>query len=216
MKKNLEDSEEIVEAPTIFGESVYLITSNRERCADLLKKHSLSEDDMVDVYISLHIVLEAGLNSLFRYISLSQIKNPKSRIEAIKHLDRISFIDKATLFIYSSSFDFGDNFEKALEYRKIIDELIRFSEVRNKLLHGHSISAIFDLSRKEVQQSSEAKKLLDEKKLKVQIELFRHIMEGLRFYVDHLITLDKDKWVKPLVTFFLRDDFLSKYVADRS
>ena len=55
-------------------ESVYLILSNKKKCNELLKKSELTENDIIDFYISLHLVLEVSLNSLYRKLSIPSIK----------------------------------------------------------------------------------------------------------------------------------------------
>jgi len=167
-------------------ESEYLLLSNKEKCRSLLQETAVSsfgQEQAIDFLISLHIVLEVGLNTFFRHISLAGIKKSIHPLEISKNLDRINFIDKVVLFIYNSKFDFQNRMDEATQHHAIIGRLRQFSEARNKLLHGHSISTVTDESGT---RHSEARVLTEENNIAKQIENFRLIMEGLRFYFDCL------------------------------
>jgi hypothetical protein len=164
-------------------ETDYLIISNKEKVKDLVSNSELDENDIVDIFISLHIVLEVGLNTLFRHISLAGIKKNVDTFAIIENLDKISFIDKVTMFIYNSNFNFNGQEDKANEYHKIIGKLKNFSEMRNRLLHGHSISKIFDGDKN---RRSPLKKQITLENLDRQIKAFAYILEGTRFYLDCL------------------------------
>ena len=90
-------------------ESHYLRISNKEKVRELLSKSELNENDIIDAFISLHILLEVSLNSLFRRLSFLSIKENFDRSKVDENLDTISFRDKVTLFIYNSKFKFQDS-----------------------------------------------------------------------------------------------------------
>ena len=51
------------ESIQIYHDSLYLLQSNRQKCQTLLSKDFLTEEDIIDIYISLHMVLEVSLSS---------------------------------------------------------------------------------------------------------------------------------------------------------
>lgn len=163
-------------------ESNYLLISNKKKVADLISHSELNRNDIIDIFISLHIVLELGINTLFRKIITPTLKKDIDLHEMIENLDNINFIDKVTMFIYYSKFNLPD-IAKATEYHKIIGKLRAFSEMRNKLLHGHSISST---SRGGIKSESKLIKNLNLSKLQNQIMDFRLIIDGMRFYLDAL------------------------------
>jgi len=192
----------------IYLESSHLIKKNKRTCNHLLAPEIYTEENIIDFLISLHIVLEVSLNSLFRSLLKSQIEKPVGRLEIIKNLDNISFIDKTILFIYNSKFDFGDELDKAKKYHKIIDKMKQFSKVRNKLLHGHSISTLFPHEGSE--RASEVRTSLSKKNVEKQIELFKFILEGMRYYIDCLEGDFTPEGKEHLKKEFLDDDFFEK------
>jgi len=188
-------------------ESLYLLLSNRSKCKELLNKEHLDENDMIDIYVSLHIVLETSLNALHRQIITNQIVKPIDELEIIKNIDNIGFIEKTILFIYNAHFQFNGDLEKAAMYHRIIGKMRNFSGIRNKLLHGHSISS-FTIDEK-ITRLSDTKSNLEEKKLKTQIKDFIEINEGMRFFLDHV---DNKSWsrsyVEDLKKQYLNYDFI--------
>jgi len=147
LHKKMEETISLKDSLSIRKESSYLIISNKKKCAKLIIQSDLNENDIIDIFISLHVVLEVGLNALFRHLSLMSIKKDVDEFEIIENIDGINFIDKTILFIYNSKFEFGDNVADASKYHSIIGTIKNFAAMRNKLLHGHSISTIFDGER---------------------------------------------------------------------
>ena len=194
--------------PDIYLESVHLIKKNKKICNHLLALDKHTEENIVDFLISLHIVLEVSLNSLFRRLTIEQIKKSVDRLKVIENLDNISFIDKTILFIYSSNFNFRSKLDKATKYHKIISKMKQFSEARNKLLHGHSISTLFPQEGPE--RDSGMRALLSEKYMKEQIKRFKFILEGMRFYIDCLESDFTSSGKKYLKKEFLNDDFFEE------
>ncbi len=189
-------------------ESTHLLNSNKEKCKQLISFSKLGDNDIIDTLISLHLVLEVGLNHFYRHLSLLSIKKDISHQEVIKNIDNISFIDKTVLFIYNSKFNFDspEKLIKAAECHKIINRLRDFAGVRNKLLHGHSISTIYyGEGRKE---RSSLKEKINLKFLNQQIKTFRLIMEGLRFYLDCLESSLTEQGKKDFKESFLDDSFI--------
>lgn len=186
-------------------ESVYLIQSNKEKCKELLQKTDLGENDMINFYISLHIVMEVSLNALFRNLSLMQIQKTINTLEIARNIDKINFIDKTVLFIYNYRYKFGNDLHLADEYHSIIGKLRNFCEVRNKLLHGHSIATLYvgdDI------EHSETKELLSRSKINEQVNKFRYIFEGLRFYIDHIDSSITESGKDSFKREYLDDSFL--------
>lgn len=193
-------------------ESVYLISSHREKCAAILEKDNISENEIIDFLISLHIVLEVSLNTFLR--QLYRMIHPFNLeffedLEILKNLDNINFIDKTTLFIYTGNFAFL-NKEKTKEYSKIIDTLKTFSEIRNKLLHGHSISSI---SYGETKLNSKTKELLTSKFLEDQIRRFKYILDSLKYYLENLKSPLTESGKQALIDQYLNYSFLERSVS---
>ncbi len=178
-------------------ESEYLVIY-RERCKEILHRKSLGDLDKVDFYVSLHFVLEIGLNTIFRRISLSSLKKDIDHFEVIKNLDGIEFRDKTILFIYNSNFDFGDRLPEATEHHKVIKRMRDFAYMRNAIAHGHSAISTGE-------DSSELRRRLDENLTK-QIALFRSILTDMRFFIE---CLQIDASIKNGLTPYLDDSFLN-------
>lgn len=180
----MHDKIQITESLSIRKESVHLLKLHQKNIQSLLCKSELVQTELMEVLISLHIVLEIGINTFFRHIFLS----PKNRrmfdqIKIIDNLENISFGDKVAIFIYSSEFDFKDDeIETARDFHKIIGKIKDFSKMRNKLLHGHGVIEIFEEGGS---QKSTLSKELDLNKLQQQIESFTFILNGLAFYFKH-------------------------------
>ncbi len=206
LKINLNENVGISESISTRTESDYLIVSNRKKCQEILKKVNFDENDFIDFLISLHLVLEVGLNTFFRHVSLNEIQKGVDKLEIIKNIDEINFISKATLFIYNSRFNFEGNISDADRHHNIIKLLKVFSEPRNKLLHGHSISTIFD---ERGSRQSGARIIISKKKMKDQIVLFQKIMEGLNFYFNCLQSNFSPSAKETLKNSYLDDSFLN-------
>ena len=193
--------------PGIRKESDYLIISNRAKCSEIIANSELSEEDVIDALISLHLVLEIGLNTIFRYISLWSIRKDVPTLDIINNIDRVSFLDKTTMFIYNSKFNLvtEDDFYKATEYHSLIERIKDFSSMRNRLLHGYSICSVFDGS-KNIESSTKSKINLEN--LQRQITKFKLIMEGMRFYVDKLDCPITKEGKENLKKSYLDDSFL--------
>lgn len=192
----------------MFEDSSYLVTSNRRKFQEIVTKETLDENDIIDAYISLHLVLETGVNALHRQIITSQIVKPINRIEVIKNIDGIGFIEKTTLFIYNSHFHFGGNRTAAAEHHKIIGKMKNFAGIRNKLLHGHSIGS---LSSSTGTVETEARSNLELTRLKKQTQLFVEICSGLKFFLEHLVIEGwSQEYIRDLETEYITTDFIPK------
>lgn len=202
MSQFVVDYEYMSDTIQMYQDSLYLLQSNRLKCQELLSKETLEENDIIDVYISLHIVLEVGLNALHRQIVTSQIVKPIDKLEVIKNIDGIGFIEKTILFIYNAHFDFRNDLDDSATHHKIIGKLRSFSGIRNKLLHGHSIGSL--TNDENITRVSEARSNLEVDKLKAQIKLFVDINIGMKFFLDHL---DNDGWSKGYIA-DLKNEYL--------
>lgn len=191
---------------SVREESVYLRASNKWKCQQILGKESLTEGDIVDFLVALHIVLEVSLNSLLRDLCLSGIKKNINEQKIAQNVDEISFIHKVILFIYNSKFNYGDRLDVATRYHETIGKLKEFSEIRNKLLHGHSISTIYEEGQP---RHSSLRGKLNRQYMDKQIERFRFIMEGMRFYLDCLDSPYTPSGKEDLKHTYLEDEFLN-------
>ena len=190
-------------------ESNYLIFSRRQKCQKLISQKELGEEDLIEFYIALHVVLEVGLNALLRHLALHRTQLFFGKAEMIDQIDDIGFKDKTAMFLYYAQFDFSDSADEAKEHHDIFKRMVHFSAVRNELLHGHSISTFISDGKK---QDSDARRKMNRETLDQQINLFKSIVNGMSFYLDHLIDfddlkLDKEKLKKD----YLDLDFLAEY-----
>ncbi|KKW41645.1 MAG: hypothetical protein UY92_C0015G0057 [Candidatus Magasanikbacteria bacterium GW2011_GWA2_56_11] len=196
----------------VLTQSEYLIISNKLKVSKLINKSPLTEEgDFIDILIGLHIILEVGLNSFFRQVSLLSIKKNIDRLEIMDNIDKVGFIDKTILFIYNSKFDFGTEIEEAIKHHKIIGILRNFAETRNKLLHGHAI-ATFHTEENRIPRLSRSRKILNLNFLQEQITRFRKILAGMRFYLDHLDSPITESGKQDLAESYLDDSFIPEAV----
>lgn len=190
-------------------DSAVLINHYRNRCFEVLKRiaeaeqnspSQVREEDIIDGYIYLHFVLEAGLNCFFRRFANDFLKKDLDRIEMMKDVDAISFRDKVTMFVLNTQFDFEDKIEEATKRSSIIGKLTNFCGARNAFAHGHGIVTKFnDVSTRE---HSRAKKLLNIGEFKKHVGYFVNILDDMRFFVEHMHT--------PLQK--AHQDWISRYV----
>jgi hypothetical protein len=180
---NLEESIGVSESISARLESGYLIIKNKEICSSILRMQNPGENDLIDFFVSIHLVMEISLNTFFRMVSLTEMQKRVDPLAVIKNLDGINFIDKTILFIYNSHFNFNGNLDNADRYHSVIGQLRQFSEPRNKLLHGHSISTIF---HQDTNRHSDTRNMITQEKMNNQINLYKNIMDGLKFYFDCL------------------------------
>ena len=170
-------------------ESTHLIKTNKWKCEKIFKEGNFSENNIIDILISLHLIMEIGINGLFRVMSHPTFKKDVDILDRMEKIDKINFIDKVTMFIYFGNFDFTDTkyfknrLEDATKYHKIIGTLKNFAEIRNSLLHGHSLGIVhnLDMSNK---RNTKTQEKLNEDFLKKQIKKFKFIMNGIGFYLD--------------------------------
>ena len=167
---------------SVISELLYLIESNQKNCKKLLSKHNRSPNDIIDFLISLHLVLEAGLNGLFREIIINKTKKTINKTEIAKNLDCITFIDKTILFIYMEEYDLKDKISEADGCHSIIGILKDFSNTRNKLIHGSMVGSFSDGNSDRTLTAN----LITPEHMKKQIEKFEKILKGVTFYLDHL------------------------------
>ena len=187
-------------------ENHYLFLSSKENCVRLQSLNKWNTQNIIDFLVSLHLVLEIGLNSFFRQIILMQLQKTIDKIKIAENLDCISYIDKTILFFYLPHFDFQEKIEKADYYHSAIGKLKNFSEIRNKLLHGHMVGQITYADGR----TSESKtfELISEEILKDQKESFKFIMEAVSFYFDHLESSFTHKGKEDVKKFYLDAGFL--------
>jgi hypothetical protein len=195
---------------TLTTEYRHLSISNKKKCTEILNKSVLTDDDIIDFLISLHLTLEVNLNALFRQLSHKQLvllsRADIKMIEMIEKIDKIEMIPKTTLFIYTSNFNFDNKLNEVGEHHKIIGKLINFCEIRNKLIHGHSILTI---TKDEKNSNSYLKKKLNETTLKDQIDTFITIIKGFRFFLDCMESSLSPNGKESYKEEYLSDSFLT-------
>ena len=172
-------------AMSISQESLYLLHSNRKRCTELLSKPELTEEEITDALIFLHLVLEVGLNGYFRSLQFNAFGDDEEiRLKMWDDFDKINFIDKAVFFIRSSRFDLKGKGNEAQKHYSVISRMRDFSEVRNRLLHGHSVLTMHTFEGETYE--SKSKKMLTHDFLKKQVEKFISILNSILFFNEAL------------------------------
>lgn len=157
---------------------------HRKKCHELINKGLNNEDDIMQFLLSLHIVLEVGINSFFRTLVLAR------RFGDFKTdcIDQVNFIDKVTMFLYLPHISNITSSEVIEQNRSAISKLKNFSEIRNRLMHGHMNGKIFDIT--EDVFAGKAKKLTATAKLIhndvviKQIDDFKFIINSILFFLD--------------------------------
>lgn len=169
---------------SIITENTYLFDKNIEECKRIFEKTNKSPNDIIDFLLSLHLVLEIGINSVIRDVIVNKLQKGVDKSKIVNNLDRISFIDKATLFVYMEKYNFScqDEIEEADKFHSIIGCMKSFSEARNILMHGGMIGSFFD----RFSSCTNAVSILNIKYMNGQISKFKMICDGLKFYLDHL------------------------------
>ncbi len=165
-------------------ESHHLLISNQQKCKDILSKPTRDRNDIIDFLISLHLVLEIGLNGFYRAIILNQLQKTVRKTQIADDLDNVGFKEKTVMFFSLPYFEFPNGINEADNYYKAIGKMKNFSEIRNKLLHGHSIMEISDGNG--ATERSRTFELLKEETLQNQIIDFKFIMSAVKFYFDNL------------------------------
>lgn len=202
---NIEENIGISESISARLESGYLIIKNKDICSNILRMQNPVENDLIDFFVSIHLVMEISLNTFFRTISLVEMQKRVDPLAVIKNLDGINFIDKTILFIYNSHFNFNGALDSADRYHSIIGQLRQFSEPRNKLLHGHSISTIF---RQDTNRHSDTRNIISQERMNNQISLYKNVMNGLKFYFDCLQSSFSTSGKNSIKNEYLDDAFL--------
>jgi len=198
----------MLHSPLKETESDYLISSRRQKCKDILAREDLDEEDLIEFYIALHVVLEVGLNALLRHLALWHAQSFFDKAEIIDQVDDVNFKDKVAIFLYHAQFDFMDQHQDVEKHHDILKKIVHFSEIRNELLHGHAIST-FILDGKS--QDSDVRRKMNQATLTQQINLFKDIIKGMHFFLDHLIDSSKEKIDKEsLKNKYLDIEFLRK------
>jgi len=192
---------------SITSEERLVWSLNIKRCLNLLRKEELSDEDIVDALISLHLVLEVSLNNFFRDLLPYRLNNIEN-FKIIEHLDNISFIDKTKMFIYTSDFDFKeDDSNEVKRYDNLIERLIEFARVRNVLLHGHTVMSVQNFEGKNA--ISKARGVISQKTLERQVDIFKYVIDGMRFYVERLKSHEPEKLLA--LSFLDYQSFPDKY-----
>jgi len=211
MEIRVSDGITISESFGFTKESHYLLFSSRDHCKRILAHPKREEGDRIDFQLYLHRVLEIGIHSLFRQLTYLGTTF-QDRFLRVQEMDAISFIHKTAMLIHLWRFKIEgeDDQKKALEYAQVARKMRAFSEVRNKLEHGHAIVEYVAYDGEgNVTDKAETKAtdFTTEESMQRQIELFRQITEAVSFYIKrlpHLSEQGKDDLCKE----FLGSSFL--------
>ncbi|QQS60474.1 hypothetical protein IPN41_00635 [Candidatus Falkowbacteria bacterium] len=170
------------ENSSIIVESLHLLIKNIEECRRIVSKEYRSPNDIADFLISLHLVLEISINACIRDIVINNLQKTIDKAKIVENLDKISFIEKATLFIYMEKYDFSGELHEADKHHRIIGTMKDFAKTRNFLMHGSMIGGFLDVTS----TTTPAVETLTNEHMENQITKFREICEGMKFYIRHL------------------------------
>lgn len=173
---------------TYSVESDFLIKSNRVKLNvfinKLNKNDELLESELMDAFISLHILLEVGINTVLRKVSLRRLNQAIESLVAVRDLDEVAFRDKVSCLIYFGSFNPDLEKNKFSENETILNEIKKFCEPRNRLLHGHAVIAIGDQNG--IKKSTTTSALLNNPLFMEQLSRYYDIVNRLYYYLCNL------------------------------
>ncbi|MDD5026499.1 MAG: hypothetical protein PHH13_03960 [Candidatus Peribacteraceae bacterium] len=199
----------IQESVRLEVESLYLLISNRKKCTNiLLKGDDITKEDRMDFLISLHLVLELGLNALMRKVIKSGKRHYTNYESIDNHIDQVSYLDKLRIWLFSVSFK-GVDADELGNNMDIIGNLINFSEARNKLLHGHMIGRIEYASGEQPSRTTRAHDLTTEEFMNCQIDLFIKIVKSMSFFIRGFEATLTDEGRESFIKEYLDTSFLS-------
>jgi hypothetical protein len=203
LKARTGDFISIGESVSIKIESNAFLNKKRNDCHEILIKENPKELDIMEFLLNLHIVLEIGINSFFRnyysYITTIDCIKKNHTIDEINFKDKIKFFLISNIFIFNSGED-KININKKSE--QIIQQIITFSQIRNKIIHGHSVSETD-------QEKSKLRKKLTNKSMTDQITIFKEIISSLNFFIGKVESKINKKQIEMFQKNFLSDNFLN-------
>jgi hypothetical protein len=92
------------------------------------------------------------------------------------------------------------NLSEAAQHHSVINRLKKFSEIRNKLIHGYSISSVITHDG-HLQQTRTRQQLTKDFMLQ-QIDLYQVIIDNLGFFVNALGNINSKQ----------KEDFINRYL----
>jgi hypothetical protein len=192
---------------TLKVESNYFFISRRNKCTEFLKIDDPKEADILEFLLNLHFVLEVGINTFFR--NYYKFSSNYDFFKNSREIDNINFNDKVTIFLNENNFTLitGENLYTSREKVNEITGLTKnFNNIRNMIVHGHSVSEISSGDHKE--QSSLKSKLTKESYIK-QIDSFKKIITNINYFIDRLDTKIQREQIKMFQKNYLDLDFLN-------
>lgn len=171
---------------TLKVESNYFFISRRDRCTEFLKIDDPKEADILEFLLNLHFVLEIGINTFFRYYY--KLFSNYDFFKDGNEIDKVGFYDKVTIFLNENSFtlETGENLNTSRQrVNEIIGLIKNFNNVRNMIVHGHSVN---EISYGEEKTQSSLKSKLNKDYCIKQIESFKKIILNINYFIDRLDT----------------------------
>lgn len=191
---------------TIKVESNYFLISRRKECENFLDKDNPTEPEILEFLLALHFVLEIGINTFFRGYYKTSSNYDFSQDN--KDIDSVDFINKVIIFINCNKFTLidGDDVSIAHDLAKKLPGRIRnFNNMRNMIVHGHSISEISGVT---IKKSPLKSKLSKDGYIK-QIDDFKEILIGINYFIDRLDTHIPKSQLDVFKKTYLDTDFLN-------
>lgn len=171
---------------TLKVESNYFFISRRDKCTEFLKIDDPKEADILEFLLNLHFVLEIGINTFFRYYY--KLFSNYDFFKDGSEIDKVGFYDKITIFFNENSFtlETGENLNTSRQrVNEVIGLIKNFNNIRNMIVHGHSIS---EISCGEEKTQSSLKSKLNKDYCIKQIENFKKIILNINYFIDRLDT----------------------------
>lgn len=191
---------------TIKVESNYFLVSRRKECEIFLNKNNPTESEILEFLLALHFVLEIGINAFFRGYYKTSSNYDLSQDS--KDIDSVDFINKIILFINCNKFILIDKKDVEMAHdlaKKLPGKIKNFNNIRNMIVHGHSVSEISGA----IIKKSPLKSKLNKNSYKKQIDDFKEILTGINYFIDRLDTHIPKNQLEVFKNTFLDISFLN-------
>ena len=118
----------------------YLFELYKKRLIELKGKNTYSDWEILDGLVILHYCLEFQINEFFRDWFLFCVPEKLDvQVFIHKRIDKISFLDKVTIFLYTNE-QIGSTVNK----KSLISRVINFCKYRNTIFHGNELDYYYE------------------------------------------------------------------------
>lgn len=192
---------------TLKLESNYFFISRKNKCSEFLQITEPQESDILEFLLNLHFVLELGINTFFR--NYYKHSSNYDFFKDSRDIDNIDFQNKITIFLHENHFilETGESLATSRQkVNEIVGTIRNFNNVRNMIVHGHSVS---EIHFGEQRIPSNLKSKLNKDYVLDQIESFKKIITNINYFIDRLNTQIPREQLNSFQRIYLDIDFLS-------